>query len=416
MIRLDGLQESVRTSLVEIWSHKLRSLLTLLGIILGTLSITFMTSLLDGVTSAVWSGFKDLGFDGVMYVVTRPPRDLREQAVFARSKGLQPEDGDVLLARGNAVDSVAPTLITETLVRLGNSERRVRTMGVTSSYSDVRSRRIESGRFFSSLEENSFAPVAVLGHRLWRRLFGVEDAVGKWIQVDGRAFKVIGVGAKLGNSFINDDDFVEEMEGLYLPLETLRAYYQGSEAPLSFMAVKTADPDKLSDMRSEAEASLQLAHHGAQDFKVQNIAEEMLKVRKEITKVLRNWHIVLGSIAGVSLLVGGIGLLSVMLISIGERLYEIGLRKSLGATDGQIFMQFLAESAILSLIGGLLGVLAGIGAILAVTSHFPGGLPLHFTAISISLGLSVVLGVLYGLYPAMKASRLQPVEALRTAL
>jgi putative ABC transport system permease protein len=411
-----GLGESVRTSLVEIWSHKLRSLLTLLGIILGTLSITFMTSLLDGVTSAVWSGFQDLGFDGVMYVMTRPPRDLREQAVFARSKGLQPEDGDLLLTRGRAVSSVAPALVSETLVRRGSLERRVRTMGVTSTYNDVRNRSVGTGRFFSPLEEGTFAPVVVLGYRLNRRLFGAEDPVGKWIQVDGRAFKVIGVVEKLGNSFINDDDFIEEMEGLYVPLETLRAYYAGSDAPLSFMAVKTADPDRLSDLRSEAEASLTLAHHGAQDFKVQNIAEEMLKIRKEITKVLRNWHIVLGSIAGVSLLVGGIGLLSVMLISIGERLYEIGLRKSIGATDGQIFMQFLAESAILSLLGGLLGVLAGIGAILAVTKYFPGGLPLHFAAISISLGLSVLLGILYGLYPALKASRLQPVEALRTAL
>jgi putative ABC transport system permease protein len=411
-----GLGESVRTSLVEIWSHKLRSLLTLLGIILGTLSITFMTSLLDGVTSAVWSGFQDLGFDGVMYVMTRPPRDLREQAVFARSKGLQPEDGDLLLARGREVSSVAPALVSETLVRRGSLERRVRTMGVTSTYNDVRNRSVGTGRFFSPLEEGTFAPVAVLGYRLNRRLFGAEDPVGKWIQVDGRAFKVIGVVEKLGNSFINDDDFIEEMEGLYVPLQTLRAYYAGSDAPLSFMAVKTADPDRLSDMRSEAEASLILAHHGAQDFKVQNIAEEMLRIRKEITKVLRNWHIVLGSIAGVSLLVGGIGLLSVMLISIGERLYEIGLRKAIGATDAQIFMQFLAESAILSLLGGLLGVLAGIGAILGVTRFFPGGLPLHLLAISISLGLSVLLGVLYGLYPALKASRLQPVEALRTAL
>jgi putative ABC transport system permease protein len=221
---------------------------------------------------------------------------------------------------------------------------------------------------------------------------------------------------KLGNSFINDNDFVEEMEGLYVPLETLRAFYQGSEAPLSYLAVKTEHPDRLNDLRAETEASLHLAHRGADDFKVENIAQEMLKVRKEITVVLRNWHIVLGTIAGISLLVGGIGLLSVMLISIGERLYEIGLRKSIGATDTQIFLQFLAESAILSLIGGILGVVAGIGAILAVTKFFPGGLPIHLFAISLSLGLSVLLGVLYGLYPALRASRMQPVEALRTAV
>ncbi|HZN02658.1 MAG TPA: ABC transporter permease, partial [Candidatus Polarisedimenticolia bacterium] len=308
---LDGFGESVRTSLVEIWSHKLRSTLTLLGIILGTLSITVMTSLLDGVTTAVWDGFQDLGFDGVVYVMTRPPRDLREQAVFARSRGLQPEDADVLLARGRAVNSVAPAIVTETMVRRGSLERRVRTMGVTSTYNDVRSRSVETGRFFSVLEEGSFAPVAVLGHRLNKRLFGAEDPVGKWIQVDGRAFKVIGVGEKLGNSFINDDDFVEEMEGIYVPLATLRAYYSGGDAPLSFMAIKTDNPDRLSDLRSEAEASLVLAHHGANDFRVENIAQEILKVRKEIKVVLRNWHIVLGTIAGISLLVGGIGLLSV---------------------------------------------------------------------------------------------------------
>ena len=410
------LGEIVRTALGEIWGHKLRSTLTLLGIILGTLSITVMTSLLDGVTTAVWDGFQDLGFDGVMYVVTRPPRDLREQAVFARSRGLQPEDGELLLQRGEAVHDVAPAIVTEALVRHGDIERRVRVMGVTRAYNEVRGRTEKEGRFFSALEDGSFASVAVLGYRLNKRLFGSEDPIGKTVQVDGRAFRVIGVVEKLGNSFINDNDFVEEMEGLYVPLETLRAFYQGSEAPLSFLAVKTEHPDRLNDLRAETEASLTLAHRGAADFKVENIAQEMLKVRKEITVVLRNWHIVLGTIAGISLLVGGIGLLSVMLISIGERLYEIGLRKSIGATDTQIFLQFLAESAILSLIGGLLGVVAGIGAILAVTKFFPGGLPIHLFAISLSLGLSVLLGVLYGLYPALRASRMQPVEALRTAL
>jgi putative ABC transport system permease protein len=410
-----NLGEITRTAFGEIWHHKLRTALTLLGITLGTLSITVMTSLLNGITTAVWEGFADLGFDGVMYVMNRAPRDLREQAVFARSKGLQPEDAGVLLDRAQVLDAVAPALFTEAMLRYGDIERSVRVMGVTPGYNVVRGRTMDSGRFFSELEQSSFATVCVLGYRLNRRLFGADSGVGKTVYVDSRPLRVIGVGKRLGNQFVNDDDFIEEMEGLYVPLETLRAFFTGRDAPLSFIAVKTADPDRLSDLRAEAETSLRIAHHGADDFRVQNIAQEILKVRKEIHTVLRNWYIVLGTIAGISLLVGGIGLLSVMLISIGERLYEIGLRKAIGATDTQIFLQFLAESALLSLIGGLAGVGAGVLITRVVGRFFSNGLPLHVLGILFALGISLALGVLYGLYPAIRAGRMEPVEALRSS-
>jgi putative ABC transport system permease protein len=410
-----NLGEIVRTALSEIRHHKLRSTLTLLGIILGTLSITVMTSLLDGVTAAVWEGFTDLGFDGVMYVVGRGPRDLREQAIFARSKGLQPEDAGVLLARADAVDSVAPSLIQEALVRRGDVERHARIMGVTPSYAVVRKRTVDKGRFFGDLDDAAHAQVCVLGYRLNRRLFGTEDPVGHTVQVDGRPFRVIGVSEKLGNQFVSDDDFIEEMEGLYVPLATLRAYVTGDDEPLSFIAVKTDDPERLSDLRAEALASLKAAHRGAEDYRVENIAQEMLKVRKEIKTVLRSWRIVLGTIAGISLVVGGIGLLSVMLISIGERLYEIGLRKAIGATDTQVFMQFLVESTVLALVGGSLGVAAGVGLTQMVAQFFAGGLPIKIFGILFALALSLALGVLYGIYPALKAARMAPVEALRSA-
>jgi putative ABC transport system permease protein len=205
------------------------------------------------------------------------------------------------------------------------------------------------------------------------------------------------------------------MEGLYVPLATLRAYVTGDDEPLSFIAVKTDDPERLSDLRAEALASLKAAHRGAEDYRVENIAQEMLKVRKEIKTVLRSWRIVLGTIAGISLVVGGIGLLSVMLISIGERLYEIGLRKAIGATDTQVFMQFLVESTVLALVGGSLGVAAGVGLTQMVAQFFAGGLPIKIFGILFALALSLALGVLYGIYPALKAARMAPVEALRSA-
>ena len=410
-----NLGEILRTAMSEMWHHKLRSTLTLLGIILGTLSLTIMTSLLDGVTAAVWAGFDDLGFDGVMYVMNRPPKDLREQAIFARSRGLQPEDARFLMSRARTIDAVAPAQVTEAMVRLGDVERRVRVMGVTSDYNVVRGRTLDTGRFFSDAEESGFAQVCVLGYRLKRRLFGAEDPLGKSITVDSRSMRVIGVVEKLGNTVVNDDDFIEEMEGLYLPLETLRAYYEGMDSPLSFMAVKTNEPDQLSDLKAETLASLGIAHRGADDFRIQNIAEQILKVRARVKDLLFNWHVILGSIASISLLVGGIGLLSVMLISIGERLYEIGLRKAIGATDSQIFLQFLSESAVLSLFGGLLGIAAGIVITKMVSKFFDGGLPIHLMGVLFALGVSLALGLLYGIYPALRAARMQPVEALRAS-
>lgn len=407
--------EILRASTGEIWHHKMRSILTLLGIILGTMSITVMTSLLDGIVAAVWDGFNDLGFDGVMYVSNREARDLRESSIFMRSKGLQPEDARFLAERGGSIAAASPVIFSEEIVRRAGEERKVRITGATAAYAVVRNRRMRVGRFFNDSDEDSSARVCVLGHRLRQRLFGEEDPTGRTLSVGGRTMRVIGVVEKLGNRFVNDDEFIEEMEGAYLPLSTLRKFYVGTQTPLAFLAVKTSDPENLGDLKAETIAALTIAHRGAEDFRINNIAEEILRVRKGITTILRNWRIVLGTIAGISLLVGGIGLLSVMLISIGERLYEIGLRKAVGATDRQIFAQFLVESAILSFIGGLMGVVAGVLITKLAGSFFAGGLPIHPVGLIVALMIALVLGVLYGVYPALKAARMEPVEALRAA-
>jgi len=407
--------EIIRTVFGEIRHHKLRSVLTLLGIILGTLSITVLTSFLDGIIATVWAGLEDVGYDGVVLVVNQNARDLRESALFTRSEGLQPRDADVVFQRRKLVTAVAPMAFWEEIVRRDNVQRKARISGVTASFAVVRNRKAESGRFFNEADDQTFARVCVLGHRLKIRLFGSEDAVGKTVKIGERLFTVVGVGRKLGNMFVEDDEFIEEMEGLYLPLSTLRKFYKGEQDPLEVLAIKTEEVERLGDVRAEVLASLKLAHRGAEDFRVLNIAEELLRARQQITEQLRSWRIVLGSIAGISLVVGGIGLLSVMLISIGERLYEIGLRKAIGATNLEIFFQFLAESAILSLLGGLFGIAGGIAITKAAGSAFRSGLPIRLDGLAIALGIALVLGVASGTYPALKASRMEPVEALRSA-
>lgn len=407
--------EILRTAMAEIRGHKLRSALTLLGIILGTLSITVMTSFLDGIVATVWDGISGLGFDGVMYVVSQGPRNLREQELFARSKGLQPADAGLLLARGGPVGAVAPVMYWEEVVARGGVERKTRVLGVTSAYSPVRNRKVGAGRFINEQDEEAYGRVCILGSRLARRLFGKDDPLDKTVTVAGRQFRVVGVGEDLSNPFVNDREFIEEMEGMAIPLSTLRKFYTGEDLPLAFIAVKAKDTDELDALKAEIVAAMTIAHRGAPDFRVENIAEEMLKARVEVKEQLRNWRVVLGTIAGISLIVGGIGLLSVMLISIGERMYEIGLRKAIGATDTQVFFQFLAEAVVLSLIGGLLGAALGVGVTKAFSGFFKTGLPINLPGLAFALGISVVLGVAYGIYPALKASRTAPVEALRSA-
>ena len=155
------------------------------------------------------------------------------------------------------------------------------------------------------------------------------------------------------------------------------------------------------------------AHNGIHDVKVENVGKEILRERGNVVRVLRNWRIVFFSIAGVSLLIGGVGIFSVLKISIGERLFEIGLRKSMGATDAEIFVQFLIESITLSVVGALLGVGGGIAVVKAISQVFPAGLPLSMFSVTLASGFAISIGLFAGMYPSLTASRLQPVEALR---
>jgi putative ABC transport system permease protein len=187
----------------------------------------------------------------------------------------------------------------------------------------------------------------------------------------------------------------------------------GRTTALSYMLAKAVDPEKSIEAEDEAASLLAHAHSGIHDVRVENVGKEILKERGNIHTILHNWRIVFFSIAGVSLLIGGVGIFSVLKISIGERLFEIGLRKSIGASDPEVFMQFLVESVTLSVAGAAIGLAGGIGLVRLIAGFFPAGLPVSFFGLSVASGFAISIGLLAGLYPSLSASRLQPVEALR---
>lgn len=403
--------ESIRTSLEEVKAHPLRSFFTLIGVILGTLALVVVMSVLDGVGAAVWQGFDDLGFDGVLVVENKTPTDRVERSKAHLSRGMRPEDMKYFEGAEN-VHSLSPVGETRAVVTAGSVTRRIDVYGVGPEYALIKNRKTTAGRFISQRDYNGSAPICVLGFKLKEQLFGGDDAIGQKINLGGRRLTVVGVGTKFNMTFVNDDDMRKETGGVYIPWTVYRDMFGRSNA-ISYMLAKAVEPEKSIDAEDETARIYKRAHNGIGDVRIDNVGKEILKERGEVVRILRNWRIVFFSIAGVSLLIGGVGIFSVLKISISERLFEIGLRKSMGASDAEIFIQFLIESITLSVVGAVIGLAGGIALVKLIAGAFPAGLPVSLFGLSVASGFAISIGLLAGLYPSLTASRLQPVEALR---
>jgi len=405
--------ESVRSSIAEIWGHKLRSCLTLVGIVLGTTSLVVMVSVIGGAAIAVQKGLSDLGFDGVMFVSARPATDRIEKKKQGYSRGLRTADLAVIDGGRQLLGDAAPLVSTKDTARINGRDLKVTIDGVTPAWGRIRNRSAEVGRYLVDYDIDNRNTVAVIGKTLKDQVFGNEDAIGREILVKGVRFRIVGVLRALGSNQVNDPEMERDNSKIYIPLTTAQKYFTGTDLVNAY-AFQVADPENLADGQKEVEALLRRSHRGISDFKVENIGEEILRVRKEVDVLISNWQMVLASISGISLLVGGIGIFSVMQISISERVYEIGLRKSIGATDGAIFGQFLIESVSLSLVGGLLGSALGYGITLLAGQAFADGLAVSQAGLVLAAAFAIVIGLTAGIYPAMRASRLTPVDAIRS--
>jgi putative ABC transport system permease protein len=408
------LWESIRTSASEIFAHKLRSTLTLVGIVLGTTSLVVMVSVIGGAAESIKAGFADLGFDGVMFAVPQRPEDRIERKKQGYSRGLRSSDVAVINEGKELIESAAPLAATRDRVRMNGRDFNVSIEGVTPEYGAIRGRGAATGRYFISSDVESNATVAVIGQQIAKDAFGAESPLGREILMRGTRFEIVGVIRSLGNGQVNDQEMERDNRKIYVPITTLQKQFSGSSA-VEAIIFKVPDEAALTHGETEARALLKRAHRGITDFKVQNIGEEIVRVRKEVDVIIANWTIVLASIAGISLLVGGIGIFSLMQIAISERLFEIGLRKATGATDGAIFLQFLIESVSLSVVGGTLGVILGSGITVLAGQAFEDGLSISPLGLGLSAAFAIIIGLSAGLFPALRASRLTPVEAIRGA-
>lgn len=412
------LGENIRGGLGEIWGHKLRSALTLIGIVLGTFSINCMFSLVQGVRDTIANVFDTIGLDGAIFIAPRELERGERDAWNLSSTGISYGDVDAVRKKLEGSALVSPMGTIMRMVEHDGKRTSVQIDAVNEDYFEIRNFKIAEGRGLLVSDLDAANPVCVLGSAVAKDLFGrAEEAIGKEIPLDGLRFRVVGVlerpalppgmGGGMGGNFFGENT-------VFLPISTARLYFLGPEALLG-IALKTGEGADFVEIADRAEMLLVGRHRGVRDIEVENVAEEMLQEKDEVDKMLSNFNVVLGSIAGAALLVGGIGILSLMLIAVHERLFEIGIRKAVGATDAEILVQFLVESATLSSVGAAIGTGLAVATVLVLGPFFPFGLSVSPGGLSLAGFFAVFTGVGFGLYPAWLASRKDPVESLRAA-
>jgi len=403
--------ESLRTTFAEVWSHKLRSSLTLIGVVLGTFAVVFMVTLIEAVKVEVWNGIESLGLNGVLFVSADTPTSNLDIKRAHLSEGLRLEDAERVVAANEQIAAAAPAAFSQQVIAWGDASQSTRITGTTPAYAVVMSREADAGRYLSDLDLERKRRVVFLGHLLAEELFGGREPVGQWVRIGDHRFEVIGVGAKMGNDFVSDGWSRREMQGATIPLTTMQALYGGGER-VPTVVVKVSNTDGLSALFAHLKNVIWRQHNRVEDFEVENVAAEILDAEKEIDESLRGWTIVLFSISAISLVVGGVGIFSVLQISLAERLFEIGLRKSIGAEDRDILVQFLVEAVFLSAVGALIGLLLAVVGCAALGGFFEAGLPISSFAVFLAIIFAISIGLVAGIYPSLRAARLTPVEAL----
>lgn len=405
------LAKYIQIAWISVVENKARAFLTMLGIIIGVGAVVLMTSLGKGAESLILGSVSSFGSD-LIYINPGSPDEGLSGSITSVDR-LKYRDF-LNLRKADFLENVTPFLVYDAIIVNADENEKAQVVGTTRGYSKALNFYAEKGRFIEDFDVSSSARIGVLGYKLADKLFGEQDPVGKDIKIKGLTFRVVGVMEEQGgNAFESYDDM------LFIPVTAMQTYLFGVDYVQTIMANVNIPMDEAIIETRELMRRLHNIDNPEDDLSKDDFniisQEQALGIFTSVSGVLTLFIVM---IASISLIVGGIGIMNIMFVSVNQRTREIGLRKAVGATNADILLQFLIEAVVLTVIGGGIGVLGGVGfsyllSLLIVRFQSSWQFLVNQEALVISLLVSVLVGVVFGLVPARRASKLDPIEALR---
>ena len=398
-------KESFLMAWASLIANKLRSLLTMLGIIIGVAAVIALVSIGNGVKQDIEDSISSLG-SNLLVVLPGAPRTPGARSSQGSMKSLKISDYEAI-AKLEGVKAASPMTNGSYVVIYQNKNWTTSVAGVNANFQDVNNWTMTSGRFFSDKNVQNRERVAVVGQTVVKNLFADEDPVGKEIRVKNIPFRVIGVLKSKGNGTMGND----QDDTVLIPYTTSMERVEGIDY-LRMVYVVAKDDEGIDRLQADIENLLRVRHNikdtNLDDFNIQN----MKSIMETVAQTTGTFTLFLGAVAAISLVVGGIGIMNIMLVSVTERTREIGVRKALGATYSVIVTQFLIEAVVISLMGGFIGIAFGIGASKVIGMVSGMSTIVSVPTIIMSFAFSMAIGLIFGIYPARKAAKLNPIDAL----
>ncbi len=418
-----NIKDGINSAFQSIFSHKLRSLLTLTGIVIGVLAVVTMFSSVYAIKALIKKNMEGMGWDNSIIIFPGSGNiDLetgKTRSKIRRAKqNVPPLNYDDYLALKENLNykCIYGTISQHSLYRVGNKINNIILRATEVEFFQNKSYPISKGRYFNAYEAENNIPVAVLGYHFAEEYFKDKDPIGQVLVLGSQRFTIVGVLASdvlnTGNG-MNFDPWQREwdLKAVYVPLK-YGATYLSPARMIHQIYIQSNSSEDYAKVKNEARQILLARHNMYPNFQFMDIGDMILNITQEINKFMDKWNVTLIAIASISLIVGGIGLFSTLLISIQERMTEIGIRKSIGATEQDIFFYFIFEALALAFIGAILGVVLAwiLIVLIAKGINFPLYLPVQ--GVAVGIGFSLLVGFLSGIYPAWKATGIDPIQAI----